>query len=531
MPDILIRHGRVLDGTGNPWSRADVVISGDRIEHIGRVPESIDFGSAKVIDAQGMYVCPGFIDIHAHPDLTILYKEVQDYKLRQGITTEVSGNCGFTAAPLNPETGDLLKQYVAFITPPTGVSWEWRTFREYLDAVRSSVPATNLAPLLGQGTVRIAVCGFEQRSPTSDEMEQMKAHVEEAMEAGAFGLSTGLTYVPGAYSETQEIVELAKVSARYGGIYATHMRDEAAGLLDSIEESIEIGKQAGLPVQISHHKAMGRPNHGKVKESLALLERTREAGLDVTADQYPYIAGSTTLQAVLPTWAQERGVDDVVSRLSDAQTRERVKGELLDSSGETRMGAGLDGIVVSSLVTQGNQGLIGHNMVEIGELRGQEPREALFDLLIEERCAVGVVLFMMSEEDVRGVMAHPTTMIGTDGLFTPGNPHPRVYGTYPRILGRYVREEGLLSIEEAVRKMTSFPAQKLGLTRKGVLRPGADADVVIFDPEVVVDKATFQESRQYPEGIEYVLVNGEICVEKGQFTGRTAGRVLAKGDS
>lgn len=221
----------------------------------------------------------------------------------------------------------------------------------------------------------------------------------------------------------------------------------------------------------------------------------------------------------------------MVSRLSDAQTRERVKGELLDSSGETRMGAGLDGIVVSSLVTQGNQGLIGHNMVEIGELRGQEPREALFDLLIEDRCAVGIVLFMMSEEDVRGVMAHPTTMIGTDGLFTPGNPHPRVYGTYPRILGRYVREEGLLSIEEAVRKMTSFPAQKLGLTRKGVLRPGADADVVIFDPEVVVDKATSQESKQYPEGIEYVLVNGEICVEKGQFTGRTAGRVLAKGDS
>ena len=531
MPDILIRNGRVLDGTGNPWSRADVVISGDRIEHVGRVPESIDARSAKVIDAQGMYVCPGFIDMHAHPDLTILYKGVQDYKLRQGITTEVSGNCGFTAAPLNPETEDLLKRYVAFITPPAGVSWEWRTFREYLDAVRTSVPATNLAPLLGQGTVRIAVCGFEQRSPTADEMEQMKAHVEEAMEAGAFGLSTGLTYVPGAYSETRDIVELAKVSARYGGIYATHMRDEAAGLLDSIEESIEIGKQAGLPVQISHHKAMGRPNHGKVKESLALLERTREAGLDVTADQYPYIAGSTTLQAVLPTWAQEGGVDDVVSRLSDGQTRERVKGELLDSSGETRMGAGLDGIVVSSLVTQGNQGLIGHNMVEIGELRGQEPREALFDLLIEERCAVGVVLFMMSEEDVRGVMAHPTTMIGTDGLFTPGNPHPRVYGTYPRILGRYVREEGLLSIEGAVRKMTSFPAQKLGLTRKGVLRPGADADVVIFDPELVVDRATFQESKQYPEGIEYVLVNGEICVENGQFTGRTAGRVLAKGDS
>jgi N-acyl-D-amino-acid deacylase len=525
MADIIIRNGRVVDGMGNPWSRADLSIAGDRIEHIGHVEGS----APTVIDAQDMCVCPGFIDIHAHPDLTILYKEVQDYKLRQGITSEVSGNCGFTAAPLNPETADMLKRYVGFITPPSGVSWEWRTFADYLDVVRSSVPATNIAPLIGHGTVRIAVLGFDQRAPTPQELERMKALTEEAMEAGAFGLSTGLVYVPGTYSETEEIVELAKVASRYGGFYATHMRNEDDRLMDSIRESIEIGLRADLPVQISHHKAAGKANHGRVGESLALLERTREDGLDITADQYPYHASSTTLLSVLPPWAQEGGVDQVMVRLQDARDRERIRGELLSPLGETRMGAGLDGTLVSSLSSEANQRFIGLSINEISDLRNQDPVDALFDLLLEERCNVGMVAFSMSEEDVRTVMAHPTTIIGTDGLYSPGNPHPRIYGTYPRILGRYVREEKLLTLEEAVRKMTSFPARKLGLANKGVLRAGADADVVIFDPKKVIDKATFQQARQYPEGIEYVIVNGRICVEGGRFNGQTAGRVLTRG--
>ena len=528
MADVVIRNGRVVDGTGNPWFRADVAITGDRIERVDR-GRLVGREATTIIDAEGMCVCPGFIDMHAHPDLTILYKEVQDYKLRQGVTTEVSGNCGFTAAPLNPETRDLLKRYVAFITPPSGVSWQWSSFSEYLDAVRSSGPATNLAPLVGHGTVRIAVMGFERRAPTSDEMERMKELVEEAMEAGAFGLSTGLVYVPGNYAETQEIVELAKVASRYGGLYATHMRNEGDHLIESVQEAIEIGWQADLPVQISHHKVSGQANHGKIQESLALLQRTRDKGLDVTADQYPYIAGSTTLQSVLPPWSQEGGVDSVISRLNDVESRGRIREELLDATGETRMGAGLGGIIISSVATEANQRLIGLSITEIGDLRNQDAVDVVFDLLVEEECAVGIVAFMMSEDDVRSVMAHPTTMIGTDGLFAPGNPHPRVYGTYPRILGRYVRGKGLLTMEEAVRKMTSFPAQKLGLASKGVIRPGADADIVIFDPATVIDKATFQHSRQYPVGIEYVLVNGQVCVERGEFTGRTAGRVLARG--
>ena len=528
MADIVIRNGRVIDGTGNPWFHADVGISGDRIEYVGHPGGTSEEDTPTVIDAQDMCVCPGFIDFHAHPDLTILYKEVQDYKLRQGITTEVSGNCGFTAAPLNPETEEMLKRYVAFITPPSGASWNWHTFADYLDVVQSSRPATNMAPLIGQGTVRIAVMGFDQRGPTPGELDAMRGLVDEAMQAGAFGLSTGLVYVPGTYADTDEIVELAKIAAHYGGIYATHMRNEGEALLESIQESIEIGRRAGLPVQISHHKAAGKANHGKVRESLALLQRTRDEGLDITADQYPYNAGSTTLQSILPPWAQEGGVDQVVLRLQDGATRERIRDEVLGPSGETRMGAGLDNILVSSLTTEANQHFIGHNIHQIGDLRGQDPMDTAFDLLIEESCAVGMVAFSMSEEDIRTVMAHPTTMIGTDGLYSPGNPHPRVYGTYPRILGRYVREENLLPLEEAVRKMTSFPAQKLGLTNRGVLRPGAAADVVVFDPRTVMDTATFQRSRQYPVGIEYVLVNGQMCVERGEFTGHTAGRVLSR---
>ena len=528
MADIVIRNGRVIDGTGNPWFRGDVVITGDRIEYVGRPLEGFSQQAKTVIDAQDMCVCPGFIDIHAHPDLTILYKDVQDYKLRQGVTTEVAGNCGFTAAPLNPRTEEMLKRYLAFITPPSGVSWQWRSFSDYLDVVDGSGPATNLAPLVGQGTVRIAVTGFEQRAPSSEELEQMKELVQEAMEAGAFGISTGLVYVPGTYAETDEIVELASVAARYGGIYATHMRNEGDRLVESVGEAIEIGRQGGLPVQISHHKATGRANHGKVRESLALIERTRDEGLDITADQYPYHASSTTLQAMLPPWAQEGGVDQVVRRLQDGSTRERIRSELLNSLGEMRMGAGLDWIMVSSLASDANRPLIGLTLQEVGHLRNQDPVDAIFDLLVEERCAVSQVAFAMSEEDVCTVMSHPTTMIGTDGLYSTGNPHPRVYGTYPRILGRYVREQKLMPLEEAVRKMTSFPALKLGLAGKGVLRAGADADVVVFNPNTVIDRATFQQACQYPEGIDYVMVNGEICVENGQFTGRTAGRVLRR---
>ena len=445
MTDIIIRNGKVVDGTGNPWFHGDVAIEGDRVQYVRpsglEQAEGVEEQAARVIDARDKCVCPGFIDMHAHPDLTVFYKEVQDYKLRQGVTTEVSGNCGFTAAPVKAETQEVLKGYLAFITPPSGVSWRWRTFGDYLEAVRRSSPVTNLAPLVGQGTLRIAVMGLDRRDPTSQELRRMKGLVAEAMDAGAFGLSTGLVYVPGAYSDTREIVELAKVASRSGGIYATHMRDEGNGLLESVQEAIEIGWQADLPVQVSHHKAAGRANHGKVRESLALLDQAREQGLDITADQYPYSASSTTLQALLPSWAQEGGVDQIIRRLQDAQTRERIRGELLNVLGETGMGATLDNILVSSLATEANQRCIGLSIKDIGDIRNQDPVDVVFDLLVEESCAVGMVAFSMSEEDVRTVMAHPTTMIGTDGLFSLGKtPIP---GSTAAILGFWADTSGM----------------------------------------------------------------------------------------
>ena len=528
MSSILIRNGRIIDGTGNPWFRGDVAIQGDRIYDIGPQIDNIEgLRPDRVIDAGDMCVCPGFIDIHTHPDLGVFYKEVQDYKLRQGVTTEVAGNCGWTAAPVAPETGELLKGFMAFMTPPSGVTWGWSTFGQYLEAVDGSRPATNIAALLGHSTVRIAVMGFELRAPTKSELERMKALVEDAMQAGAFGLSTGLTDVPATHSESPEIVELAKVASRHGGIYATHIRSEGDRLIESIQEAAEIGQRAGLPVQISHHKAMGRANHDKVRESLALLERTRDGGLDITADQYPYTAGSTTLQSLLPPWSQEGGTAHILRRLKETSTRRKIGEEILNADGETQAGGSLDNVFVCSVATPENQRCVGLSITQIADLRNQDPIEAALDLLVEENCAAGMVAFSMSEDDVRTVMGHPTTMIGTDGLYSTGNPHPRLYGTYPRILGRYVRELKLLTLEEAVRKMTSFPARKLGLGNKGVLRPGADADLVVFDPKTVIDRATFEQAQQYPVGIEYVLVNGELAVDGAQFTGRTAGRVLA----
>ena len=526
MADVIIRNGKVVDGAGNPWFWGDVAVSDGVIIAVGEVRES----ASTVIDAEGMVVCPGFIDMHSHPDLTLFYKDVEDYKLRQGVTTEVGGNCGFTAAPLSEATGDDLQRYTAFITPPSGVTWEWRTFGEYLMAVEESRPATNLAPLVGQGTVRIAVMGFEERAPTSDELRRMEGLVREAMEAGCFGISTGLIYVPGTYAETEEIASMARVASEFGGFYATHMRNEGDRLLESIEEALTIGREANLPVQISHHKATGSKNHGKVVQSLELIGEARRRGMDVTADQYPYAAASTTLQAVLPPWAQEGGVDRVVARLEDPETRGVIEGRMLNEKGEIRTGGVLADILITSVKSAANSRFVGHTIGEICDMRNTSAVDAALDLLAEERCAVGMVLFSMNEDDVRRVMASPHTMIGSDGLFQMGNPHPRIYGTYPRVLGRYVREEGVLTLEEAVRKMTSFPAQRLGLWNKGVLRPGADADVVVFDPDTVVDRGTFRDPNQYPVGIEHVLVNGRVSVSEGRFTGETAGRVVRRGE-
>jgi N-acyl-D-amino-acid deacylase len=528
MYDLIIRNATVVDGTGNPWFRGDVAITGTAITAVGRVSGE----APRVIDASGLCVCPGFIDVHAHGDFTPFDKTVVDYKLRQGITTEVNGNCGFSAAPVHPSTVGLVRRYVeGFIAPEQGVPWNWQSLGEYLDSIAQARLAINIAPLVGHGALRAAAMGYEQRAPSAAELDTMRALMRESMQQGAFGLSTGLVYVPGTYAQTDEIIDIAKVAARYGGLYATHMRNEGERLFEAFDEAIQIGRWAEIPVQISHHKAAGKPNHGKVRETLKRLDDERAHGLEITVDQYPYTAGSTTLASVLPPWAQDGGVPKVLERLRDAATRREIRAAMAadPQHGENMIrGCGWDEILIASVKSARNKACEGKSLEQIGAMRGEEPLESVFNLLLDEECAVAMIMLTMAEEDVRTVMRHPATMVGTDGIWSHGKPHPRVYGTYPRILGTYVREQRLLSLEEAVRKMTSFPAQKFGLWKKGVVRQGMDADLVIFNPDTIAERSSFQDPHQYPAGLPYVILNGQVVVDQGRYTGTLAGTVVRK---
>jgi N-acyl-D-amino-acid deacylase len=528
MYDLLIRNAKVVDGTGNPWFKGDVAVAGASIAAVGRVTGE----AARVIEANGLCVCPGFIDVHAHGDFTPFDKTVVDYKLRQGITTEVNGNCGFSAAPVHPSTVGLVRKYVeGFIAPEQGVPWNWRSLGEYLDTIAQARLAINIAPLIGHGALRAAAMGYEQRAPSAAELDTMQALTRESMQQGAFGLSTGLVYVPGTYAQTDEIIDIATVAARYGGLYATHMRNEGERLFEAFDEAIQIGRHAEIPVQISHHKAAGKPNHGKIRTTLKRLEDERAQGLDITVDQYPYTASSTTLASLLPPWAQVGGVPKILERLRDPATRREISTAMIADPRHGKnmiRGCDWDEILIASVKSARNKACEGKSLQQIAEMRGEEPMESALDLLVDEECAVAMIMFTMAEEDVRTVMRHPATMIGTDGIWSHGKPHPRIYGTYPRILGTYVRQECLLSIEEAVRKMTAFPAQKFGLWKKGIVREGMDADLVIFNPETIAERSTFQDPHQYPAGLPYVILNGQVVVDQERYTGKLAGQLVKK---
>ncbi|MEM2935750.1 MAG: D-aminoacylase [Candidatus Bathyarchaeia archaeon] len=528
MFDVIVKNGKVVDGTGNPWFKADVGIKGGRIVKVGHL-SSVE--AEGIIDAKGLAVCPGFIDAHTHSDMTIPFGPKVESAVRQGVTTMVTGNCGMSLAPVNPAKENLLMRYIAPLMPPgRKMKVEWRTFGEYLDKMEEKGIAVNVAPLVGHGTAKIAVMGFEDRPPTAEELEEMKALIHEAMLSGAVGMSTGLIYAPGAYSKTDEIIELAKVVAKHGGVYASHIRNEGATLMEAMEEAIEIGEKAQVPVHISHHKASGRAFWGKTEKSLRLMEEARARGVDITCDQYPYEAGMTSLVMLLPLWAHEGGMDKLLERLRNPEDREKMRKDLED------MVYGWEDIYVGYVETEKNKPLEGKNLVEIAKARGTDEFTALCNLLLEENGIASMVVFSMGEEDIRRVMRHHLQMVGSDSwavapydILGAGKPHPRFYGTFPRILGKYVREEKVLTLEEAVRKMTSFPAQRFGLRDRGLVREGFWADLVVFDPETIRDRATYQDPHQYPEGIEYVMVNGKIVVEKGEHTGVLAGKVLRHG--
>jgi len=533
--DILIKNGKIVDGTGNPWFRADVAVKNGRISKVGRLV----YAKAKdVIDAGGLVVSPGFIDMHSHSDFAIPFDPKASSALHQGVTTMVVGNCGMSLAPVSRDRKDLLMEYLSPFLPHSEIlKVQWSSFSDYLRYQGKIECSLNIVNLVGHGTIRIAVMGFEERDPTKKEIENMSVLVAEAMEAGAFGMSSGLIYSPGIYSKTNELIELSKVVSKYGGIYTSHIRGESANLIESVKEAIEIGEKSDTPVEISHHKAAGRPQWGKSKETLKLMEDARSRGVDVTCDQYPYEAGMTSLIMLLPPWVHEGGMDKIIERLEKPDQRERIRRDIQEGiPGWDNLleNCGWENIFLSYVGSEKNKFLEGKNLIQITKLAGKpDELTALFDLILEEKGRASMVVFEMNEDDILRIMQHPLTMIGTDswavsteGVLNIGKPHPRFYGTYPKILGGYVREKGVLSLEKAVNKMTSFPAQKVGLLDRGIIREGMWADIVVFNENEIKDKATYGDPHQYAEGIEYVLVNGKMTIVHGKYQNIAAGKVL-----
>lgn len=522
MYDILIEGGRVLDGTGNPWLWADVGVVGDRIESVGRLRGA---GADRKIDARGLIVAPGFIDIHGHSDFTALVDRRAESKITQGVTTEVVGNCGSSAAPMNQEVRAHRDKYMRAQLGEE-FSFEWESMDDYMNLIDREGASLNIAPLVGHGTVRQNVMGFERRPPTDGELEEMKHLVREAMEDGAWGMSTGLIYPPSCYADKEEIIELARVLADYGGVYFTHIRGEGDTLFEALKEAIEIGERAGVPIQIAHLKASGRKNWGKTAEALRIIEEARDRGVDVTFDQYPYTASSTGLAAYLPDWAHEGGTEKLLERLRDPESRRRI------AEMEGRLERDWNAVMIA--FAKKHPQYEGKTIMEVAKMEGKEPIEAVFDLLLSEEAQVSIVAHGLSEDDVRRVMRSPYMMVGSDGravsprgILGLGKPHPRGYGTFPRVLGHYVRE-GVLTLQEAVRRMTSYPAQRLGLRDRGLLREGMKADIAILHPEKVKDEATFTEPHRFTSGIPYVIVNGKLVIDDSRHTGALPGRALRK---
>jgi N-acyl-D-amino-acid deacylase len=527
--DLLIRGGRVVDGSGRPAYTADVAIKGDRIVKSGNLSQAT---AARVIDARSLVIAPGFIDMLGQSETYLLIDPRANSKVMMGVTTEITGE-GESIAPINDrqikEQEDFLRRF--------NLTIDWRTLAEYFKRLEKQGSGVNLGTFVGATQVREYVIGYDDRPPTSQELDQMKKLVAEAMRDGALGLSTSLQYVPARFAKTDELVELAKVAHQYGGIYATHQRSEANTIDASLDEVFEIAQKAQIPVEIWHLKTAYKKNWGRMAHVLTRIKQARDRGLDVTADIYPYIAGSTALSACLPPWALEGGTEKMLNRLRDPQTRQRLKKEIAEEQTEWEniyLGSGgPSGVLIGAVVNRELESLQGKRISEIAERQKKDPLDVVFDLILADHGQTGAIYFMMSEADMRAAMQSPFVSFctdsgarATDGPLAGSKSHPRGWGSYPRILGRYVRDEKLLSLETAVHKMTGAPAARVGLRERGLIKEGMFADITVFDPAKVIDRATFESPNQYPAGIEYVLVNGKISVDKGQRTPALAGRVL-----
>jgi len=496
--DIIIRNGTIVDGTGNPYYRSDIGIRKGKIVKIGRIEEK---GGKRVIDAKNLMVTPGFIDVHTHIDDGVLRDPTAHNYITQGVTTVIGGNCG--SSPID--------------------------LKEYFEKVKSQGIALNVGCLIGHNSIRTEVMGSEDRAPTQEDLTKMKELVEKGMKAGALGLSSGLKYTPGAYTETEEIIELAKIAANYGGIYATHLREEGLGVVNAVREAIEIGAKAKIQVLISHHKVMSADKWGESKITLQLIEDARRRGIDVRADQYPYPATSTGLTVLFPPWALDGGRKKLVERLENSEQNDRIKEEIKFRMVHDRGGPDLDNIMIaffkydSTFEGLSLKGILNKKGLEVNLDNGAQ---LVIDMV--KQGGASAIYRCLSDEDIERIMKDPVVMHSSDGAvvqFGKGVPHPRNYGSFPRVYAQYVRKKKVLSFDEAVRKMTSLPASTIGINDRGTIKEKLWADIVIFDPEKIRDRATFSNPHQYSEGIHYVLVNGVIVVENEKITGRLPGKI------
>jgi N-acyl-D-amino-acid deacylase len=527
--NILIEGGTVVDGTGSLGKPLDVVIDGARIARLCKRSEA---KGAMRIDATGLIVCPGFIDIHSHSEFQLLANPLAESKIRQGVTTELVGNCGSSPAPAIGVARKELEGYAELAE----VRLDWVTMDEYLLRLSNLKTSVNVATLVGASTLRQCVIGNSNTEAGEGELTRMNHLLADAILQGGFGLSSGLIYVPGFFASTEELVSLASTSASLGGFYASHIRGEGRTLIKAVEEAIRIGREAHSRVEISHHKACGRPSWGTVGRTIAMIEEAREQGVDVSFDVYPYTASCTYLDTLLQPWAREGSKEEILERIRDPQTREKMIHEFVtptESMEDTVTDTGWENINVMGLSSDVYKKFDNNTIAQIAEAMGKDPAETTLDILVEENLRAFAIFHEMDEDDVIKVISHPLAAIGSDGeAEAPYGPsgkhatHPRAYGTFPRALRRYAIDKKLVQLEELIRRMTSWPAQRIGLQDRGILASGMAADIVAFDPEKVRDLATYEDSHRYPEGIECVIVNGAVTIDHGEHTKERAGQVL-----
>jgi N-acyl-D-amino-acid deacylase len=526
MLDLLIKNGTIIDGSGAEGFPADLGIRGERVVAIGNLA---DAAAACVIDAQNHVVAPGFVDPHTHSDFTILQDPYCNSKIRQGVTSEIAGNCGFSLFPLLPEKIAAVKSYVSFM--PGSLDWNWGSFKDIAGLLGKTGIAGNFGSLVGHGMARIMAMDFSSETAGRDQLASMSDLLAEALSQGAMGLSLGLAYPPGSYANREELTTLSRVVRCYPHALVTaHLRDEGDGLMESVEEILHVARESGVPVHISHHKATGPANWGKVHQTMEIMAAAAAGGADVTFDVYPYTAGNTTIVSLFPRWSMDKGVEGLMERL--VTERSRIAREM---EAQAQRVGGWDRIVVATVKTAQNKPYEGKSIAEIAQERAVDGVSAIIDLCASERGAVNVILFYIDDQDVKAVMRHPQSMFGSDGKIlktegplSAGKPHPRNFGAFPRILAKYVREEKTLSLPEAIRKMTSLPAARFSLDRRGLLKEGYFADITIFDQLTVRDTATFSAPQQYPVGIPHVIVNGVAVIEGGELTGALPGKVLLR---